>query len=481
MIIKETRASGRQKWRQPVIIAGVIALLTAAIVFIISWNDYSRENREEREWLSLYWMRYAASYYEFSGQWSDFSERLLADVGRYPSKRPFRLSYIDAQGIVIAQVIRDSQGARVAKREEVHTMDGAQEASLRQEAQQGSKPIIVHGQIVGYIDAENDAGRSPDAYVWWSTIAAAIGIYVLLIQWQVMAGRSHRGQIRALTEQAKQVGHMNGDRHVHGRGHLSEPEPKPKLERSAPYEALYVELERVRMRVQQLETVRRSMVADIAHELRTPLSVMRTQLDNALQAGGELIPAQTAALYDETVRMSKLVHDLQELALAETGHLPLNKTWFSLPELAGSVIEMLSVEAEDLGLKLISQVKCEVRLYGDQGRIRQALINLVGNALRHARGQVRIVIGLQGDHAHVAISDDGWGIEEDELPHIFERFYRGQTSSSTFTGKSGKRSGLGLGLAIAEQYARAHDGGIEVTSSWGEGATFMLTLPIING
>jgi len=489
MIMKGTGAIEGQKWRKPAIVAGVISLLVAAIVIVIGWYGYARENQEERERLILYWMRYAASYYEYSGQWLDFPERLLADAGRYPGEKAFRLIFTDTQGIEVAQVVRNSQGVRVTQTKKTQGIKGAQGSSAVQEVQvipavqeveqaaapatringeaTRTKPIIVHREIVGYVDAKTEAGQIPGAGVWWLAIAAAAGSYVLLILWQAIVERNRRGQIRVLTEQAQRLGRVSGD--------------GPLLQRSDSLESLYVELERVRMRVQQLETVRRSMVADIAHELRTPLSVMRTQLDNALQAGGKLIAAQTAALYDETMRMSKLVHDLQELALAETGHLPLDKEWFSLSELAGSVIDMLSVEAEDLGLELSSQVKCEVRLYGDQGRIRQALINLVGNALRHARREVHIVIGLQGDRANVEIYDDGWGIEEEELPHIFERFYRGQTSSSTYAGKSGNRSGLGLGLAIAEQYARAHGGRIEVISRWGEGATFILTLPVIKG
>jgi signal transduction histidine kinase len=230
-------------------------------------------------------------------------------------------------------------------------------------------------------------------------------------------------------------------------------------------------------RVERLETVRRTMVADIAHELRTPIAVMRTQLENAIQESLPLPLERTVSLHDETLRLTKLVRDLQELSLAESGHLPLSKSWFSLTELAAAVAETLVIGTEDRVIQTSIDMDLDIRIYADEIRIRQIIINLIGNALQHARRELRMEIRLREGQAELMIADDGWGIEEEELSFVFDRFYRGKAHTTA----SKRGSGLGLGLAIAKQFALAHGGTLSVTSHYGQGAVFTLCLPIIEG
>ncbi|MFD0712095.1 sensor histidine kinase [Paenibacillus sp. GCM10027626] len=432
-------------------LAPIVSLAAALTVLAAGWSDYARSMHEEGERLSLYWLRYATSYYEIKGEWADLSEPLRADVARYPGRTAFHLTVTDTKGVQVADV-------------QSGTVSGTKRVNGGK-----AKPVMVQGEIVGYTAVETKARGVPEARVWWRAAIIAAVTYGVLLIWHALSRRKWQRQMNGLAERVRELADTGSYEQPPAEWPPRLPDD-PETGVDSPLAAAYAALERIRQRVQKLETVRRSMVADIAHELRTPLAVMRTQLDNSLQAGGELTAVKTAALYEETLRMSKLVHDLQELALAETGHLPLDKRWFSLTELAASVADMLAVEAEDRGLTLFWRANDDVRLYADQGRIRQTLINLIGNALRHARSQVVIETGLREDgQAGVVITDDGWGIEEEELPHLFERFYRGQS----------KGAGLGLGLAIAEQYARAHGGLIEVESSWGQGASFTLILPVM--
>ncbi|WP_148091998.1 histidine kinase dimerization/phospho-acceptor domain-containing protein, partial [Paenibacillus sp. 598K] len=113
----------------------------------------------------------------------------------------------------------------------------------------------------------------------------------------------------------------------------------------------------LRRRLEQLETVRKTMVADIAHELRTPLTVMRARLDRALQQQDALEPAELATLQDEVYRMSKLLHDLQQLALAESGHLKLDKQWFPVSDLLEEMTELMRLEAESSGIEVASRIE----------------------------------------------------------------------------------------------------------------------------
>lgn len=232
---------------------------------------------------------------------------------------------------------------------------------------------------------------------------------------------------------------------------------------------LAAELEASRTKLRKLERVRSSMVADVAHELRNPLSTMRTVTENALAAGQPISPERAAVLLDEMYRMSKLVGDLNELALAESGHLQLEKSWFSLTELLQTIVDAMLPEAELRGLALVLTAdSSSPLLFADRVRLQQVFVNLLANALRHARHAIELRLADEaGSGLTVTVADDGQGIDEDELPHIFDRFYRSRERSG----------GSGLGLAIVQEFTRAHGGQVEAESRWGEGAAFTVRLP----
>ena len=222
------------------------------------------------------------------------------------------------------------------------------------------------------------------------------------------------------------------------------------------------------------ETLRRNMMADVAHELRTPLTVIQGNLQAILDGVYPLDEAQVASLFDETRLLTRLVDDLRELALAEAGQLRLDHETVDLALLAQGVVGNFSPGAEAAGVKLECAISGEgLEVTGDADRLGQVLRNLISNALRHtpAGGRVTVSVSRSGDRVHLEVADTGTGISPEDLPHVFDRFYRGDKS------RSRRGGGAGLGLAIARQLVIAHGGEIAAESVLGAGTTFRVTLP----
>ena len=223
------------------------------------------------------------------------------------------------------------------------------------------------------------------------------------------------------------------------------------------------------------ETLRRNLMADVAHELRTPLTVIQGNLQAILDGVYPLDETQVAGLYDETRLLTRLVDDLRELALAEAGQLRLERAPMDLVALARAVAANFAPAAEAAGVTLVAPVGGKaVHVMGDADRLGQVLRNLLSNALRHtpAGQQVTVRVEEAGNQALLTVADTGTGIAADDLPHVFDRFYRGSKSRGRCVGSAG------LGLAIARQLVMAHGGEIAVESIEGAGATFTVRLPV---
>lgn len=222
------------------------------------------------------------------------------------------------------------------------------------------------------------------------------------------------------------------------------------------------------------EIMRRNLTADIAHELRTPLTILRANLES-LQSGASVSTTETiASLHDEAIRMGKLVKDMETLALAESGHLLLNrqKTYFE------DVLERLApvfVDMEARGLILEQDLESNLpQVNIDADRILQVMLNLISNAITHSPpgGKIIVKAGEESGFIKVSVTDQGAGIPQEQLPFVFERFYRADSS------RSRKEGGMGLGLAIARTFVEAHGGKIWAESRPGQGSTFTFTCPV---
>ena len=226
-------------------------------------------------------------------------------------------------------------------------------------------------------------------------------------------------------------------------------------------------------RQEELEGQRRAMVRDVAHELRGPLSNIRSSLeaaeDGLLATDEEL----RISLLDEALQLQHLVADLADLAAADAGRLALFPELLLVDDLVEATVNAHRAVAEEAGVALSFEVELQLDLYVDGVRIRQVLSNLLDNAIRHTPSGGKVTVAARGDDAQVEIEvrDTGDGIDADALPHVFDRFWRGDPARGRATG------GSGLGLAIVQQLVEAQGGSVAVSSSRGEGTGFTVRLP----
>ncbi|MFI6434338.1 sensor histidine kinase [Streptomyces sp. NPDC050759] len=230
-------------------------------------------------------------------------------------------------------------------------------------------------------------------------------------------------------------------------------------------------------RRERVEGQRKAMVSDVAHELRTPLSTIRSWLEAAQDGLATSDDAFVASLLEEALLLQHIVDDLQHLAQADAGRLRLRPEALRLRELLDHVAAAHRGRAETAGVTLTTRVEDTPTLHADPVRLRQALGNLLSNALRHTPpgGTVTLSCRGAGDQTVIEVADTGTGIAAGDLPHVFDRFWRADKSRSRQTG------GSGLGLAIVRQLTEAHGGEVSVTSTPHTRTVFTLRLPHASG
>ncbi len=227
--------------------------------------------------------------------------------------------------------------------------------------------------------------------------------------------------------------------------------------------------------LQRLERARRDLVADVAHELRTPLAGLAGYLEGLLDGVLEPTPELLGRMRREVRRLERLVEDLQELSRVEAGRVELRRRATAVDELLEVVLARLRPQFLDKGVHLSVEVPADLpRVLADPDRVAQVLTNLLGNALQYtpSGGQVTVRAWAVDGEVAVSVTDTGIGIPAEHLPHIFERFYRVDRSRARAGG------GTGIGLTIARGLVELHGGRIWASSPGpGRGSTFTFTLP----
>jgi signal transduction histidine kinase len=228
--------------------------------------------------------------------------------------------------------------------------------------------------------------------------------------------------------------------------------------------------------LKRLEQLRRNMVTDVAHELRTPLSNVRGYLE-ALQDG--LIrptPEVIASLHEEAMMLNRLVDDLQELALAEAGQLELRCQNIEVKDIVDKVVHLVAPQAAEKGLAICVLLPEDLpAIFADAERIGQVLRNLLNNAITNtpAGGEIHITAHEIDSQVEISVQDTGKGIAPEHLPYVFERFYRTDKSRTRITG------GAGLGLAIVKHLVESHGGQVRIHSEVGKGTTVTFSMSTV--
>jgi len=400
-----------------------------------------------------------ADFYQENGSWQGLSAiglRLANDHGR--------AGYVQAPVALV-----DSTQTVVLGTRRYRVGQHLSQADLR-----GSLTVTVDGQTVGAVllDLPADGGaRDPyspeDAFlarVNQAIVFGALGATVIALALGVLLARAISRPVKELTEATQRVAHgeLGHQVPVRTRDELGE---------------LAVSFNQMSADLATSNQLRRQMTADVAHELRTPLSVILGYSEALSDGKLQGKPAIYDAMYGEAQLLSHLVDDLRTLSLADAGELTLNRSLLS----AGECIERTAASQTELaaqrGIRLEVQTGPDLPLVDvDRERIAQVLANLVSNALRYTPegGVITLSAEAAGDRVLLRVSDTGPGIEPQHLPFVFKRFYRADDSRLS-NGESG------LGLAIARSLVEAHGGTIQVESVVGQGAMFTVALPAAAG
>ena len=336
---------------------------------------------------------------------------------------------------------------------DLSAMDQMMDEMMGPEASQAAMEQMLGPAERAYLASINSS-------LWLAGGLAALAAVAL----GLLFARQIAGPVRSLTTAARRLGAGDLDQRVpvHGRrnelGELAEA------------------FNSMAEAVGRQEMLRRQMAADIAHELRTPLAVIQANLEAMLDGVRPLSAEEVADVHRETRLLSRLVTDLRDISLAETGQLPLRKELTDLSALVRTSVARFSSQAEEKGVRLdVEAADGELSADVDPDRIAQVLGNLLDNALRHAPAGGEVVVrlqpGTQRDEVRVTVRDTGSGIPEEHLPNIFERFYRADRARTRTDG------GSGIGLAVVRQLIEAHGGRVWAESQPGKGATFGFVLP----
>jgi signal transduction histidine kinase len=329
-------------------------------------------------------------------------------------------------------------------------------------------PIVVDGVIVGYVlpppadralQAERDIlGRVNQAIF----VAGLLSLGAALVGAALLTAGLLR-PVRELTVAARAMagGDLSRRVAVRGRDEVGE---------------LSQAFNHMGESLQQAESLRRDMTADIAHELRNPLSVMQARVEAVIDGVYPPTAEHLQPVLEQTRLLSRLVEDLRTLALADAGQLTLDRQEIDLAGVVGRTVAGYQAQAQSAGVELRIRLAGDVRVEADPGRIEQVIGNLLSNAVRHAPpgSAVEVTLEIHANLARLEVADGGEGIPAEALPNVFERFYRADRSRSREAG------GSGLGLAISRQLILAHGGSITAANRPQGGAVFTIELPLSN-
>jgi signal transduction histidine kinase len=393
-------------------------------------------------------------YYSQEGSWDDVEDIMMMQQGMPPQGMGRR----GRMGPGTTSIILVDTDGEIAFAPAGTVQNQLTPRSIRREG----VPLQVDGQTVGYLVLQSGVQEEAFYRSLLTTIIRAGAITALLaVGVGLLMTRSALRPLAELEDATKQV----------SAGDLAVRVPVRARDEVG---ALAERFNMMASNLQDQDAIRRRMMNDIAHELRTPLTVMQGQIEALEDGVFELTPGNLEPVHEQTLLLKRLVNDLRDLALAESGQIALDMATVELDGLVPRVANRFASQAQSLGIDLQVAVQAPVpAIQGDAQRIEQVLNNLLSNSLRHTPpgGRVTVALSATSSGVRIAVQDTGEGIPAEDLPHVFERFYRSDRARQRGDGHTG------LGLAIARELVRAHGGDISASSVPGQGTTVSVDLP----
>ena len=455
--------------RRKLLIAFLFIAVLSSVVTAILWSFttrslfdwYVRSNTEAR---ATQWQRLLTAYYTQRGSWDGVSALIRATQSVRGRGLPRHLMAPPQAAGPERILLADETGRIIA---DSHEQDTGR--FLNDKATPFKLPITVNGKVVGSVAIVTEFQRGlmtlEAEFLRRMTIASIIGGAIVALIGTGLAFLFSRHLSQPLSRLAAAARQMaSGDFDVE----IQVPTGDEMEEVAHAFDFMKDSLK-------ANEQARHKLVADVAHELRTPLSVLRGNLESMQEGIIEPTQETIVSLHDEVIRLSRIVQDLLNLGKMESGGFPLRLQPTRLEEVITRVASVFAAETDTRGIRLETNIQGALpQIQADPDRIAQVLVNLLANAVHHTPdgGKISVSASCGDKDIVVSVTDSGPGIPEEDVPHVFDRFYRTDRARDRATG------GTGLGLAITKGIINAHKGFIWVESRAGLGATFAFSLPI---
>jgi signal transduction histidine kinase len=395
----------------------------------------------------------------------------IQDIGVSVLEEGRILRLLDSEGRTVWDAVAYNSGICQAMIDQMSRRMLARYPTLQGSLTEQGYPVLAGGQRVGTVQigtygpfyfSENDflfidALNRLLLWVALGTLAAALGSGLLI-------SRRLSAPLVAVTASAGCI--ASGDYRVR----------LPAASSTREVRDLVQAINHLARSLGEQESLRKRLTSDVAHELRTPLTTLRSHLEALIDGVWEASPERLKGLHEETLRLGRLVEDLSSLSRYEQGSLELNREPLRAAELAEAVVGLWREPFRRKGVSLELQVgasEAALEVRADREKLTQVLTNLLNNALNFTPpgGQVAVKLRGKAGVVELAVEDSGCGIPAEDLPHVFERFYRADPSRARDTG------GFGIGLSIVREIVRAHGGTVEASSVPDRGSEFRVILP----
>jgi signal transduction histidine kinase len=433
-----------------------VALMTALIaltLLAITWEQrFQEEASGQRGSTAQATAEILAQRYQMAGGWTEDTVEVLPSISEL------------ASGVGI-EVIATDGSVVYNKRPTSSLWQTVEDIPAERKS---SAPIVVDGAQVGtvytyaFVDvAPSRTGGDIQLDTYIALLTASLIAIIFAGLFGVYFARAFTRPLSRITAVSNEVrsGNLAARTHMEGRDELS------RLGRA---------LDEMIDAIEANKRLERQLTTDVAHELRTPLMAMQATIEAMIDGVLPVDAARLATLNSEVIRLGRLVDVQLQLSRLESGRTALQIGSIDLSMLVEDLIVAHEMFVEDAGLLISHDIEPGVMVRGDADLLRQAISNLLSNAVRYTPpgGRINIQVRSQRNLAQVFVSDTGVGIATEDIPHVFSRFWRAETSRDRESG------GLGVGLALVKEIASRHRGIISVESEQGIGTTFTLSLPL---